>query len=71
MKAFSIVDAVSKTKVDLIMARDGRVALKRFRESHAMSAGMWEIHKCRGLWTASTTYGAYFIAREEGVKHES
>ena len=66
MAKYQITDAVSGAKVARVQAGNGLTALKRFQRERAMSTGLWEYHKAAGIWTASTTHGAYFIARKEG-----
>jgi hypothetical protein len=64
MKTFKIVDANNVKDVTTITANNGKSALKKFLQKYAMYAGMYEIHKCKGIWVLSSTYGAYFSAIE-------
>lgn len=66
MAKYHIMDAVSGAMVATVQAGNGLAALKKFQRERAMSTGIWEYHKAAGIWTASTTYGAYFIARKDG-----
>lgn len=45
-----------------INSNNGKNALKTFYRNHAMSSGLYEIHKRCNRWILSTTYGAYFVA---------
>lgn len=65
MKTFTITDANNGQKLASIQARDAKSALKKFLRSHCMYTGMYEIHQTLGVWTLSSSYGAYFTAREE------
>jgi hypothetical protein len=71
MKTFIIYDATRKGVHEPLMeieAGNGKSALKRFRQNHCMSTGMYEIHKTKaGYWEMSSTYGSYFYAIKKEV----
>ena len=63
MKNFTIFDMVSNKPIYVIPAINGKSALNKFK-MRLMSSGFYEIHKERGNWVLSSTYGAYFRAIE-------
>lgn len=64
IKLYVIIDQVSGKRIYKTAANNGKAALMKFRREHCMSTGMYEFHKRNGVWEMSSTYGAYFIAKE-------
>lgn len=64
MKRFDIVDANGTKTVITILANNGKIALQKYLRQYAMYSGMYEIHKIKGIWSLSSSYGAYFVAKE-------
>lgn len=63
MKTFRIYDALYNKPVGVEQADNGKCALRKFGKK-LTSTGMREIHKRNDVWTLSTSYGAYFTAKE-------
>lgn len=63
MKTFDIIDANNNQVVRTISAGNGKAALRQFRNLFT-ATGMYEIHKVLNIWTLSSSYGAYFVAKE-------
>ena len=64
IKLFVIIDQVSGKRIYKTAANNGKAALMKFRREKCMSTGMYEFCKRDGVWEMSSTYGAYFIAKE-------
>ena len=63
MKQYVITDAKGE-KITSIAAGNGKAALKRFQKS-CTATGFYEVHKVEGVWTLSTSFGAYYTAIED------
>lgn len=64
MKQFNIIDCNSGETLTTITTNNGKNALKQFLSKYCMSIGFYEIHKRLNTWILSSSFGAYFIARE-------
>ena len=62
MKNFIIKDSRGE-EIMSVSAGNGKTALKHFRQS-CTSTGIYEIRKLEGVWTLSTSFGAYYTAQE-------
>lgn len=64
LNMYIITDAVNGNIVTKIQAGNGKAALRRFLQQFT-ATGIYEIHKCAGVWVLSSSYGSYFTAKKE------
>ena len=65
INTYIIFDATLDDKyqiVDKIQAGSGKCALQKFLQNNFMTAGLYDIHKCKCGWEMTNIYGSRFYA---------
>ena len=52
-------------KICEIASNNGKNACKRFIREHCLSIGFYEIHKTKGVYILSSSYGIYVMAMKK------